>query len=1171
MVHVRSAIIAMNPRRPPTSLATRSPEHGGRESAAPDGTAGAFVGRERELGELQGALEAAAGSRGRLYMIVGEPGIGKTRLADEVCAHATARGVLPLWGRCCEDGGAPAYWPWIQIIRAYARTCDPSALATQLGRRGVDVAQMVPELRELVPALGTGSSEPAADAERARFHLFDATATFLRNAAGDRPLVLVLDDLHAADRPSLLLLQLIARELRDAPILVLGCYRDVEVRRQPDLAAVLGDLARDAIRVPLRGLGQQDVARFIAQSVGRYPTLDVAAAVHQATDGNPFFVDEVVRLLAADGRFGKGGEVSRGPLGIPDGVREAILRRLGQLSPACCAVLRLAAVFGREFDLVCVERAGSLVRTEVLAALDEAMGTGIVRDLPATPGRFSFSHALVRDALYAGIPSARRLELHRHAGEVLEEIHGTDVDPHLPEIAYHFHAAVPAGDATTALAYCVRAAERASRSLGCEEAIAHYQRALDILRVLEPDEARRCELLLALAKAEDLAGNIDGATATFSRAAHVARQLGRPDLLARAALGAGGQWATKFTASPFDKSDLELLQEALAAVGSTDGPSRARLLSRFALSLYLAGRQSQGGELSAEAVEMARRLGDVDTIAYALRARHGVLLGPDHLELRLAVSSELTALARDAGNRELALRAHALRTLDLLEAGEIDESFRHLLIHARLAEELREPFDLWLNTVWRAARMLLHGQIAQSEQLAFEAYAMAKRTGGQQAAVENAGACFLVSTFLVRREQGRLAEVIATAEDFAQRYAIVPGFRCILANAYTELGREADGRREFERLAADDFASLPRDSNWIGEVAILADTAVALRDERRAAVLYDLMLPFERRVAFAGSPGAWGSVARALGRLATLLGRWDDAARHFELGLDTDRRLEGRPWLAHGQRNSAEMRLARDAPGDREAAGVLLERALAAARELGLSALERSTEALVARSGGSDQSTVPESAAAGVAVSAASGTVFRQEGDYWTIEFDGVMVRLRAGRGLELLAHLLRHPGRALHALDLVSAGPADSADRSATAGEGDLHAAGLRISRLADAGVVIDARAATAYRARLRDLTGELATAEESHDSGHVERLRAEIDQLSRELARGFGLGGRQRRAGSAAERARLSATRAIRTALARICHAHPTLGRHLARTVKTGTFCCYAPDPRLPVRWER
>ena len=372
---VRQALAAI---AAPGAAAAREP-HAGEQNPLDRLAGGVFVGREREMDELRAALESALSGRGQLVLLVGEPGIGKTRTAEELATYASLRKAQVLWGRCYEGDGAPAYWPWVQAIRAYAHEHEPGALRAELGSGAVHVAQIVSEVRERLPGL---PEPPALGPDAARFQLFDGVSTFLRNASRTQPLVLVLDDLHWADKPSLMLLQFVARELRGARLLVIGTYRDVDIRRQHPLSQALGELAREQLaeRIVLRGLGKRDVARFVEITTGLRPPTALVEAVYRETEGNPFFVNEVVSLLVSDGRLQRPERVTSWSVEIPQSVREVIGRRLDRLSPECNRVLTTAAVVGREFGLALLERVADLSEDRLLDVLEEALGARVVME-----------------------------------------------------------------------------------------------------------------------------------------------------------------------------------------------------------------------------------------------------------------------------------------------------------------------------------------------------------------------------------------------------------------------------------------------------------------------------------------------------------------------------------------------------------------------------------------------------------------------------------------------------------------------------------------------------------------------------------------------------------------------------------------------------------------------
>jgi len=366
---------------------------------------GVFVGRQQEMGELKAALEDALSGRGRLVMLVGEPGIGKTRTAQELATYAGMRGAQVLWGRCYEEQGTPPYWPWVQAIRSYVRDSDEERLRSEMGAGAPDIAEIVSDVRERLSGLQT---PPELEPEQARFRLFDSVTTFLKSAGQGQPLVLMLDDLQWADKPSLLLLEFLARELAGARLLVVGTYRDVELSRQHPLVETLGELNRERLfqRILLRGLTKEDVARFIEIAAGTTPPQGLVSVVHTQTEGNPLFVTEVVRLLVQEGELtadiGRGGSRTA-PTGIdseswtiriPEGVREVIGRRLNRLSQRCNETLTIASIIGREFELrQLAPLVEDMSEDRLLEVLEEALASRVIEELPQAVGRYQFTHA----------------------------------------------------------------------------------------------------------------------------------------------------------------------------------------------------------------------------------------------------------------------------------------------------------------------------------------------------------------------------------------------------------------------------------------------------------------------------------------------------------------------------------------------------------------------------------------------------------------------------------------------------------------------------------------------------------------------------------------------------------------------------------------------------------
>ena len=1110
--------------------ATQDPEGGARDRRiAP------LFGRERELGELDTALADARSGHRELILIAGESGIGKTRLAEVAADRAEALGMLVLWGRCWEAGGAPAFFPWTQLLRGLLRARAAERMPAELAAGARWAAHLLPELRDALPA---GEPLPSLESDQARFALFDAVSSLFGDVSVTQPLLLALDDLHAADRASLLLLEFFVRSARGAPIAVMATYQPALAQARPDVKRLLGTIARESVAVELQGVGEEHVARMIEHRSGAQAPARLVSALHETTDGNPFFAGEVIRLLDAEGQlemWTREGERARFPL--PDSVRETIRRRLEPLTPAAADTLATAAVIGREFRFPTVAAATGGEAEELIEALDEAERTGLVVQVPGTLGGFRFTHGLVQQTLYSDLSTMERMRLHRAVGQAIERTSGA-VPERLAELAHHFAEAAPGGDAATAFDYARRAGGHAMTITAYEQAADLFELALAASELLEPVPERRAELLLALGEARLLGGD-PHAQATLLEAAGAARTADRADLFAGAALR---MRAYASVAARVDDVHVNLLEEALERVGPEDSALRARVLARLAVSLYYrADAAERRARLADEAVAMARRLGDPRTIAQVLVNAQYATWGPDTTERDIGWAEELLRLSEELRDGELAVATRHRQVDFLLELDDLAGADIAIDALERLARENADPRARAYVPMQRARRAMIEGRYAEVERLSAEADAVGRRLGDSMISM-------LAETQVVamRWIQQRLGDVEEAALRLADGFPELPSLRAILVRLHCEMGRDAAARRELERLARRDFADVPRYNGWLVTMALLAEACAHLGDPARAARIYELLEPFAKRNVLSPFAVFAGPVSRFLGIAATTCGEYDVAAEHFAAARAAAARLGARPTMALACVDEARMLTLRDAAGDRERALELLYEAGELARELEAERVLQRVEEMRAALAGAERK--PQERAEPVAPVSAS---LRREGEVWAFEYDGRAVRVRESKGVRHLATLLGNPGVEIHALELAAGPEAPAAPEDAS-------------------GAVLDSEAKESYRRRLEELQEEMEEADAFNDPERGARAREEIEFLSRELAAALGLGGRDRKLGSSAERARVNVTRAIRSTLKRIAEHDDVLGRELEATVRTGTFCSYQPDVRRPVTWR-
>ena len=893
-----------------------------------------FVGRSAELEDLRIALTEALDGSSRIVLITGEPGIGKTALAIQLSGEAEARGAAVSWGRGSEREGAPAFWPWIQIVRDQLLRPDP-ADRKKLERYAAPLYRMMPQLRrpdQRKRPAPSPADDSAYDSGEARFRLFDAVSSFLRAAAGGRGLLIVLDDAHWADAPTLLLLRHLVRELGRDPVLFVACFREEEVPTGAPVTAALAELAGgpESRCIRLEGLDRPELAQYLAAMPGPLAGAALAARLHDATGGNPFFAAELVRLLRSEGRLALAGDQ---PLGLPWGVREVLHRRLDRLGVASRRSIELASLAGASFGFEFLARASGAEPERVLALMDEAVQARLLDPLPGRPGWFRFPHALVQETLSEGLDAVDRLRMHRRIAETLEreweEAPGQGAST-MARLASHWQQA---SDGPRAIRYARIAASEANRQLGYEEAARLYRLALGQAMTGGLGAAGSCEVLLDLATAEYRCGNVRPAMEAFVQAADLARRCGRPSLLARAPLIVQDIGDLEVNASV-----LRVCDEVLVGADGLDDAVRARLLAQRAVALCESGRLDEALPDSERAIELAGRSSDPELLAVVLPARHLALAGPDWTSERLALADQALGLARSADAPIQELWAHVWRTDAFWELGDIASADAEIEQLAGLAHTLRNPVAKWHLKRCQAVRALLLGRYEQAVALSEEATAVLPP--------ENFIGQFLHFAFMssVDADRGESTWIDAHREMFEVGPSVI--VRSMLSSCFLSAGRPDEALSYYEQ-ARGSLRRVPRDARWMGTMVFLTDGAFQFDDRETAELCYQELLPFEGRfmASGGGSVVCQGSVALFLGMAAITLGRFDDSEVHLRRAIQRNTAVGARPWSARAELVLAEL-LRRQGRARGEALD-LARRAARTATTLGMRVLRARAEAVV--------------------------------------------------------------------------------------------------------------------------------------------------------------------------------------------------------------------------------
>lgn len=1065
-----------------------------------------LLGRSVARAHLERAIERAQDGSGSFLWISGEAGIGKTSLLDAATALATDRGVRVLRGTAWNDPGTPPFWLWVQVLRDAAGRAGREELLARWGPRSAEALSLLPELAAAPGQPQDGTVDPE------RFALFDAVEGVLAAIGAEQPLLVALDDLHWTDPGSLRLLRFLTRSPGAAPVVVVATWRDAET--VPDsLESLATELVAHSERIKLAGLERGEVAELLDRAAGLHVDDDEAERLRERTGGNPLFLLELARLAQDRG----GGDLTAL---VPTSAEAIIGRRLARVSQACHEILAVAAIAGTANTVETVAALAQRDPVDIVAALDEAVAAGLASE---AAGRVEIAHPLIRDCLVRSLAPTRAREVHLAAAELVAD------DPAAAaEAAHHLRAALPLGDVARAREASRRAAEVAHAARAFEEAVRH--RAVE-LELAGKDLAARFEALLGRGTALLALGVLAGARDDFVQAATLARARHDPEGFAQAALGfAAG--TTGFEVRLWDRAQLDLLEEALVLLGDADSALRVDVMARLSVASAFAADADRRRDLAEQATAIARRIGDPRALAHALSAHCDAIAGPADSGRREAEAGEVIANARLAGDRGLELLGLRHRIVALLEQGRTVDARADMAAFELAADHLGQPLYSWYVPLFRGYLAHLAGDMTTTRVCADEADRIGALTDSHNARILAAVQRFWCA-IEERRTEEILVELRRLVDEFAEAApdgdSPLPFFP----------GQEPSLRRAALPSIAAVVADLAPDAEFLSTLGLVTLAAYDAGDPpEAAAVLRDALMPYRGCWAVDGiAAGAMGPVDRYLGALDLLIGDLAAAEDHLAAAL-ADAASAGAPLAsAHTKVLQADVLDRRGGAGDAVRARELRVDALGFYRAHGLVARARELE---------DRLTGSASPADGPSAPERAEGRFRREGDVWQLAFRGAPAIVRHVKGMTDLAILLGRPSEETHALDL--------------AGQGGPRQGGT--------GPALDDQATAAYRRRLAELDADIDEADRVGDADAAARAVAEREFLIAELGAAYGLGGRARRTNDDAERARSTVTWRIRDAIKRIEAAHPALGAHLRRSVRTGTFCSY--DPEHAVDWE-
>jgi tetratricopeptide (TPR) repeat protein len=871
-----------------------------------------FVGREAELRQLQSAFDAATSGQGSLTMVVGEPGIGKTALCEQLATYVSLRNGRSLVGHCYEEGSLSLpYLAFVEALRAYAQTSDVSQLRGELGSGAPDVARIVSEIRERLRI----EPRPKGDPEEERYRLLQAISEFLGSAAVAKPLLIVLEDLHSADRGTLEMLEHVARNLGDKRLLLVGTYRDIEVDRTHPLSAALAELRRlpHFGRVLLRGLNADEVRRMLSGIAGQDIPWGLAEAVHRQTEGNPLFVQEVVRYLAEEGIIereeGRWRAKSDTPveMRIPDGLRDVIGKRLSGLSESCNKVLSVAAVIGRDFQIGVLQKVAGISDDELFGALEEARKAAVIEERTGVGAKvhYRFAHAFFRQTLYEETIAPRRIRLHQQVARALEEIYSNRLDQHATELAEHFSYSSDRADLEKAVSYGEMAARRATDVYSYGEAARLLEQALKVQEVLDPEEMlKRCDLLLALGWARfynheyrHIMENEAPAALALAEGAGDTQRACQACLLATFVISGTGAGIAFGTA------------EAVRWIEAFDRYASPNTIERAWASQALGGRKIAASDIAGawplfrESTLLARKLGDAS--AFVNCGGDYLWYCPataEHVEEARQIASEMRGVWDRADPFSMAWGMEATGSffLRLGERIEGEAIHREEMGSARLATMPARQYYL---PYLRSSYHIIDGQLEEAAKCYDDVLRFGPETGAPLMAV-------VYAVWIGTRLCGYLGwgrEGLRRLEEWAQAAGLSVPVPAPARAYYLTCGGEKEETATILDEAADHYTTEPESTQHpFGTLVLLLETAVLAEHTRATEILFNLLAGALYKTTGPQNPTC---VARHMGGGAALLGRYEKARKYYQEAIKVCTEMRFRPELALTRFQLAELLL----------------------------------------------------------------------------------------------------------------------------------------------------------------------------------------------------------------------------------------------------------------------